>query len=155
MKGGECEPVRGCRRELWLNRLSLAASAAASTGWGIRVRLRVADIKPTARHDILFSWAALTQTPLSAYYFLIPAEREVWVRKKLWTRRIPDVLKVLSLLIHLTLRLFLRRRIETFSLSQLLGFDWKKSLTLKCLQIKLKDDDCMCMQLYLSVSAWV
>lgn len=76
MKRGKWELVSGCRRELWLNPLTLAASIAASTGWGTRVRLREPDIKPTARHDILFSWAALTQIRLSTYYFLMPVVRE-------------------------------------------------------------------------------
>lgn len=75
------ELVSRCRRELWLNSLTLAVSAAASTGWGIRVQLREPDIKPTARHDILFSWAALTQIQLSTYYFLMAAEKEVAHKK--------------------------------------------------------------------------
>lgn len=34
-------------------------------------------------------------------------------------------------------------------------FDWKKSLTPERLQIKPEEHDCMCMQLYLSISAWM
>lgn len=82
MKWGKWELVSCCRRELWLNSLALAVSAAASTGWGIRVQLREPDIKPTPRHDILFSWAALTQIQLSTYYFLMPVAREVAHKKK-------------------------------------------------------------------------
>ena len=154
MRRGKRELVSGCRCELWLNPLSLAASAAASTGWGIWVRLREPDIKPTARRDILFSWAALTQSHLSVYYFLMQAKREVLHREKL-THGLPDVYEVPSLLIQIIFRLLSRPRIKTFLLSELLAFDWKKSLTFKWLQIKPTEDHCMCMQLYLSILAWI
>lgn len=42
----------------------LAASSKDSLKWGIRVWIWEADIKQTARHDILFSWAMLTQIEL-------------------------------------------------------------------------------------------
>lgn len=37
---------------------------ADGLGWGIRARIWEVDIKQTARHDILFSWAMLTQIEL-------------------------------------------------------------------------------------------
>ena len=42
----------------------LAGSGGDSLGWGIRARIWEVDIKQTARHDILFSWAMLTQIEL-------------------------------------------------------------------------------------------
>lgn len=47
----------------------VAAFSTSSTGWDIRVGLREPDIQPTARHDILFSRAALTQIPLIVLFF--------------------------------------------------------------------------------------
>lgn len=129
MKMGKWELVSGCGRELWLNPPPpphSGASIAASTGWGIRVRLREPDIKPTARHDILFSWAALTQIQLSTYYFLMPAVRgEVAPKKKRRkgklapAGRLPDVRAAPSLLIQIICGLFSWRRIKTFHLSEL------------------------------------
>lgn len=44
--------------------LCLAGSGADGLGWGIRACIWEVDIKQTARHDILFSWAMLTQIEL-------------------------------------------------------------------------------------------
>lgn len=96
----EAELVSGCGRELWLNPRPLAVSAAVSTGRGVRLRLGEADVKPTPRHDILFSRAAPTQTPSLRLVFLVPAEKGVDVENS------PDVREVPSLLIHATFRLF-------------------------------------------------
>lgn len=155
MKREKWELVSGWRRELWLNPLTLAASIAASMGWGIRVRLREPDIKPTARHDILFSWAALTQIQLCTYYFLMPVVREEAAQKKKTRRQSAPRCSWSSFTFNSNnLQIVFMTEDKDVPLVRTL-FDWKKSLTLECLQIKLKEHDCMCMQLYLSISAWI
>lgn len=44
--------------------LCLAGCSKDSLRWGIKACIWEADIKQTARHDILFSWAMLTQIEL-------------------------------------------------------------------------------------------
>lgn len=52
---------------------TLVAFIEVPTGRGVRVRLWEPDISPTARHNILFFWVALTQ--ISAPHFLFSQAR--------------------------------------------------------------------------------
>ena len=123
----------------------LAGGFAECIGWGVWVWIWEADIRQAARHDILFSWAALTQIQLHLLFshgFKSCTKNSGILRAHLQG---PITFNSHNLKIA-----FMTKDKDILSVTVLI-LRSKKSLTLKSLQIKRKNPHCMCMQLYLPI----
>lgn len=148
---GKSASARLTERWRWGNRSQVDAAEVnfASTWLRADEAFRWASEMPTSKQRRLISpgLAGSLGSPLMCFFsFLSSEQRE--------ENSLPDVQA--ALLIQIFFRFFSWQRIKMFPVSELCLIErnlWTPPAPTKCLQIKLREHVCMCMQLYLSILA--